>query len=282
MDPSSKKEQPKYEYGKPKASRGANHTSDQKDNKTGFSLTMVDNFVRTPKGLAITFVFVLFPVLTLVGLLASVTTSSDKRNTPDSKHNNELGKAESHPSSRKAIISEYALTPYTQGQYPKLFEAFGSRISDIERFRRAAAEKVASSSTCDRIDVVEVSQERSSLADLHFFLDCGNGTRFRFSESELVDTTIPALSETDKAWSESNTRSACEDLIRNNATIPATVKIHRFMGTSTYKAPSSGNVVVTMDFDAKNAFGTQIGYQAKCYFKPGIAVGTVEINQRLR
>ena len=46
--------------------------------------------------------------------------------------------------------------------------------------------------------------------------------------------------------------------------------------------PNPGDVVVTSDFDAKNAFGTEIGYRAKCYFKPGVAAGEVEISQRLR
>ena len=106
--------------------------------------------------------------------------------------------------------------------------------------------------------------------------------RFRFSETELAAASAPALSETQKAGSESDARSACEDLIRRSATIPTTVKIHSFLGTSVFKAPSTGNLVVTSDFDAKNAFGTEIGYQAKCYFKPGIATGTVEIQQRLK
>ena len=104
-----------------------------------------------------------------------------------------------------------------------------------------------------------------------------NGLRPR-----LAAASTPALSESQKAWSEADARLACEDLIRQSATIPTTVKIHSFLGTSVFKAPSTGNLVVTSNFDAKNAFGPEIGYQAKCYFKPGIATGTVEIQQRLR
>ena len=215
--------------------------------------------------------------ITGLALAATLTACGSPSPTPSN---------ESQPSpsasTHKAEIPDYALTPYTQDQYPKLFAAFGSRIADVERLRRSAAEKAAASPTCDRVEMVELSQERSSLSELHFFVDCANVTRFRFSEPELAAASTPALSESQKAWSEADARLACEDLIRQSATIPTTVKIHSFLGTSVFKAPSTGNLVVTSNFDAKNAFGTEIGYQAKCYFKPGIATGTVEIQKRLR
>ena len=215
----------------------------------------------------------------ITGLALVVTLTACGGPSPTSSNETQ---PEPSASTHKAEIPDYALTPYTQDQYPKLFAAYGSRIADVERLRRNAAGKAAASPTCDRVEVVELSKERSSLSELHFFVDCANTTRFRFSEQELVSTSAPALSETEKAWSEADARNACEDLIRSSATIPTTVKIHSFLGTSVFKAPSTGNLVVTSNFDAKNAFGVEIGYQAKCYFKPGIATGTVEIQQRLK
>ena len=215
-----------------------------------------------------------------LALVSVVTACGDPSATSSS---NTEAPASSLPatSSHKAEISDYALSPYTPDQYPKLFAAFGSRIADVERLRRSAAEKAAASPTCDRVEIVELSQERSSLSDLNYFVDCANTTRFRFSETELASAG-PAASETQKAWGEAEARNACEDLIRQSATIPTSVKVHSFLGTSVYKAPSTGNVVVTSDFDAKNAFGTEIGYRAKCYFQPGVATGKVEISQRLK
>jgi len=215
-----------------------------------------------------------------LALVSVVSACGDSSGTSSS---NTEAPASSSPatSSHKAEISDYALTPYTADQYPKLFAAFGSRINDVERLRRAAAEKAAASPTCDRVEIVELSQDRSSLSDLNYFVDCANTTRFRFSETELASAG-PAASESQKAWGEAEARRACEDLIRQNATIPTSVKVHSFLGTSVYKAPSTGNVVVTSDFDAKNAFGTEIGYRAKCYFQPGVATGKVEISQRLK
>ena len=213
--------------------------------------------------------------------LVSVVTACGDPSATSSSNTETPASSSPATSSHKAEIPDYALSPYTADQYPKLFAAFGSRIADIERLRRSAAEKAAASPTCDRVEIVEVSQERSSLSDLNFFVDCANTTRVRFSETELASAG-PAASETQKAWGEAEARNACEDLIRQSATIPTSVKVHSFLGTSVYKAPSTGNVVVTSDFDAKNAFGTEIGYRAKCYFQPGIATGKVEISQRLK
>jgi|688.fasta_scaffold244264_2 hypothetical protein len=215
-----------------------------------------------------------------LALIPAVAACGDPATT-SSGDTGALAPASPATSSHKAEIADYALTPYTADQYPKLFAAFGSRIRDVERLRRAAAEKASASPSCDRVEVAELSQDRSSLSDLNYFVDCANTTRFRFSETELA-STAPVASETQKAWGEADARSACEDLIRKNTTTPTSVKVHRFLGTSVYKAPATGNVVVTSEFDAKNAFGTEIGYRAKCYFQPGAATGTVEISQRLK
>jgi len=51
------------------------------------------------------------------------------------------------------------------------------------------------------------------------------------------------------------------------------------LGTSFYKAPATHNVVLNMDFDARNAFGVEIPYTAKCHFTPG-EVGSIEIHPR--
>lgn len=220
--------------------------------------------------------------LSIVGLaLVSVLSACGDSSRTSSSDTGALTPSSPATSSHKAEIPDYVLSPYTADQYPKLFAAFGSRIDDVERLRRAAAEKAAASPTCDRVEMAELSQDRSRLSDLNYFVDCSNTTRFRFSEAELASVD-PVASESQKAWGEAEARSACEELIRQSASIPTSVKVHSFLGTSVYKAPSTGNVVVTSDFDAKNAFGTEIGYRAKCYFEPGVATGKVEISQRLR
>lgn len=214
-------------------------------------------------------------------LVAAMTACGDPATTTAASDSIASAPTPLATSNHKAEIPDYVLSPYTADQHPKLFAAFGSRIADVERLRRAAAEKAAATPTCDRVEFAQLSLDRSSLSDLNYFVDCANTTRFRFSETEL-SSAGPAVSESQKAWGETEARRACEDLIRQNATIPTSVKVHSFLGTKVYKAPATGNVVVTSDFDAKNAFGTEIGYQAKCYFQPGVATGKVEISQRLK
>ena len=73
--------------------------------------------------------------------------------------------------------------------------------------------------------------------------------------------------------------SACREAIKARALIPSEVDIHTILGTSFYKAPTTHNVVLRMDFDAVNAFGKEIPYTATCHFAPG-EVGEIEIQAR--
>ena len=82
------------------------------------------------------------------------------------------------------LVSKGALHPYTREHYPDTFAKYGSRINDIERYRKKAALKAASSPTCDFVTTSELSG-RSTIGNLQFWADCKNGTRIRFSEDEL-------------------------------------------------------------------------------------------------
>lgn len=50
--------------------------------------------------------------------------------------------------------------------------------------------------------------------------------------------------------------------------IPSEVDIHTILGTFFYKAPTTHNVVLRMDFDAKNAPGVESPYTATRHFAP--------------
>ena len=78
------------------------------------------------------------------GSQASVGTASSKASAP---------KAKPH----KAEISSYALTPYTPDQYPKTFAKFGSRMDELEAYRRKAAETAARNPQCKQVDGSELS-----------------------------------------------------------------------------------------------------------------------------
>ena len=119
--------------------------------------------------------------------------------------------------------------------------------------------------------------------NMQFFVDCetpsGGFKRFRFTESQLNIPSSPAISESDKAYSEFQAAKLCEGLIKNNANYPSTVKAN-FFNVGYRKFEPLGNVQVSMNFKAKNAFGLELKYKATCLFKPGNPNGEIRIKER--
>lgn len=177
----------------------------------------------------------------------------------------------------KTQIRSYALEPYTSAQYPKTVKKYRSRLKEIEVMRRRAAEAVVDSGKCDYVETVELSDSRSSLRDIHIWVDCTNQQRFYLSEKEIKESS-PAKAESEKAWSTDDAMTACRELIKDNATIPSSVDIHVF-GSDIYRSETDGRVVIKFNFDAKNEYGAEIGFTANCYFEPQRA-GTIEISLR--
>ena len=186
-------------------------------------------------------------------------------------------KAEPH----KAEIKSWALTPYTQDQYPKTFAKYGSRIAEIEAYRRKAAEAAARNPECKQVDAAELSSMKGSLNDLHFWVDCNMDTkmvRFRFSESEL-DRQVAAVTETDKAFSKEQAGELCKGLIRESVNHPSTLGINGW-DYGYKKFEPLANTKVWMNFKAKNGFGLELKYTATCTFQPGNPNGEIQISER--
>lgn len=177
----------------------------------------------------------------------------------------------------KVHIRSYALDPYTPDQYPKLIAKYKTRLKEVQVMRRRAAEMAIDSGKCDYVETVEISDSKSALRDVRFFVDCTNQERFYLSENEIKNSS-PARAESEKAWSTDSARTACRELIKDNATIPSSVDIHVF-GSDVYRSQTDGRVVIKFNFDAKNKYGAEVGYVANCYFEPQRA-GTLEISLR--
>lgn len=175
-------------------------------------------------------------------------------------------------------ISSSALSPYTKQGYPKTVEKYGSRLEEIELLRRKAAEMAVDSGKCDFVLMSELSDSKSSLSELHFWVDCKNKQRIYLDEFQIASKSN-VLTQEEKSWDKSSALKACQQAIITRSLIPSEVDIHTILGTSFYKAPTTHNVVLRMDFDAKNAFGSEIPYTATCYFQPG-EVGSIEIETR--
>ena len=163
-------------------------------------------------------------------------------------------------------IAPHAVMPITQKSYPKLYAAWGAAgVKRINELMPKAAQKAAASAECDKVDLVEISQNRSTPGKkIVFFVDCANTKRFYIEDTEL-STAGPAQSQAAKmsALSDSQATQNCESAIKAQLTNPLT--FNRKMGTtSVYRAPTTANVVVQFTFEAKNNLGALLPSKAKC------------------
>ena len=180
----------------------------------------------------------------------------------------------------KAPITEYATKPYTAASgYSKTVAKYGPRLDELQKYREKAAEVVSQDRSCDSVIASEISTMRGGLNDMHFWVDCENGTRFRFSERELNQAQVVAVSEADKAISEDRAAERCEEMIAKNVTHPSTVGINHFAGYNYGKNDQTGNASVDVLFSAKNSFGTKLKFKASCIFKTDGA-GEITIKER--
>lgn len=163
-------------------------------------------------------------------------------------------------------IAPHAVMPITQKNYPKLYAAWGATgVKRINELMPKAAEKAAASPECDKVDLVEISQSRSTPGKkIVFFVDCANTKRFYIEDTELANSAA-AQSQTAKMSMLSDTQATqnCESAIKAQLTNPLT--FNRKMGTtSVHRAPTTGNVVVQFTFEAKNNLGALLPSKARC------------------
>jgi hypothetical protein len=156
--------------------------------------------------------------------------------------------------------------PMDRKTYPKAFATWGAAgVKKIDTLRKQAALKAAQSSECDKVDISELSSTRSSPPDnIVILTDCANGKRFYFNAADLQAGGAPVSQETKmKRVSDEEAKAACENSVRASLEFPSTMSLS-WGGKSVYRAPTTGNVVVTFDFDAKNRLGAELPYKARC------------------
>lgn len=164
-------------------------------------------------------------------------------------------------------IDKHAVSPYTQKGYPKLYQQWGEKgIKEINAMLPLAAQKAAASPECDKVEIVELSGNRSVPGkNAVFFADCKNGKRFYISQSDLKSDK-PARSKQSKTagLKESEATIACENSVKARLTNPGTFQ-RKMLTTSFYRAPT-GNVAVEFAFVAKSDFGAELPSKARCIF----------------
>lgn len=86
-------------------------------------------------------------------------------------------------------VSEDIYSSYDYKNYPRIHEQWGkSWIKKLKELERLAVKKTSQSGTCDEITWVGLSESRSTPKKQAFmFVDCKNGGRFYFSDSDLFE-----------------------------------------------------------------------------------------------
>jgi hypothetical protein len=79
----------------------------------------------------------------------------------------------------------FAIPPYRYDRLPELVKPFESRLPEIEKFRRIAAQKALASGGCIRVESDQLSI-KSQLEQLVFSIDCSTAKSYHYNETELL------------------------------------------------------------------------------------------------
>lgn len=164
-------------------------------------------------------------------------------------------------------LDPMAYDPYTPKGYPKTFRAWGKAgVAKINKYRKMAAEQVSKHQRCNRVELAELSDNRSNPPSrIVIFVDCANGERFYLTADQIdAGRLATSNSEVTSATSDSVAISACEKAVVDALKFPSSMD-QKWFTTSVYRAPQ-GNVVVTFDFTAKNGLGLDLPQSARCVF----------------
>ncbi|MDO9104782.1 MAG: DUF4124 domain-containing protein [Methylovulum sp.] len=82
-------------------------------------------------------------------------------------------------------FSAFAIPPYAPDKLTALVKRYETRLPEIERMRRAAAENALATGECTRVEAVELN-EKSTPTSLVFLVDCSSAKSFYFNEQELA------------------------------------------------------------------------------------------------
>lgn len=156
--------------------------------------------------------------------------------------------------------------PYTEKGYPKLYATWGKKwVDDINTMLPLVVKKVAANPQCDAPSIADLSDNRSTVKqEAVFFVDCVNGERFYISQKELSENNDVQAESSILSGKPSQYIQPCREMIKAQLNYPDTFdevfgSVNSFKGTS-------GNMVVEMDFIAKNAIGAEMPQSARCVF----------------
>lgn len=83
-------------------------------------------------------------------------------------------------------FSAFAIPPYDPDNLPPGIRLFETRLPDIEKFRRLAAQKALATGKCQRVEADELNA-KSTKEQLMFLVNCSSGATFYYNEAELKE-----------------------------------------------------------------------------------------------
>lgn len=166
------------------------------------------------------------------------------------------------------IEVDYSHVSYeiTESGYPETYSKWGKEwIDEINRMMPLAVERVASNPKCNSPEIADLSGNRSTpKKEAVFYVDCSNGERFYISQNELNDTTQIQAESDVLSGEPSQYIQPCRDMIKAQLSYPSAFN-EVFGSVNAFKGTSS-NMVVEIDFTAKNAIGAELPQSARCVF----------------
>lgn len=160
----------------------------------------------------------------------------------------------------------YVVSPYNPKSYPNLYKTWGNDwMRKINDMKIPAAEHISLQAGCDRLDILEISESRSTpKKNIVFFADCANGARFYVSENDIRSKNkIQSQSEKLELISDFEAVSKCEAELKRELIIPESYNRKMFT-LSIYRSKASGNIVVNFDFEAMNGMGVKLPKSTRC------------------
>lgn len=178
---------------------------------------------------------------------------------------------------RETAIGPEPSSPYVRKDEPEMFKRWGSAgVARINRLRIDAAEKVAKSGKCDRVESADLDDRRSaSKREPIVYVDCSDQRRFILTAADLHR---PIMSETEKGsrWGRQDAIDVCTSALQRRLNVPASLS-RDLLGTSAFQTETTGRWVVDFTFHARTGLGIKVPAAAHCVLKtdgrPEVTVG---------
>lgn len=170
----------------------------------------------------------------------------------------------------------YTISTEKGNGFDKTIDKFGIEgVKKINDLLHKAADLMAKSTECDKLNIVSLSQKSTS-ENILIYGHCTNGARFNLSEQDINNNT-PA--ETDKQKLQAavlDLMGYCDEAIKSQLNYPSTYD--KSIWESDYMIYDDRVKIVNV-FTAKNAFNLELKYRANCFFNDKLELTGFEMSE---